>query len=76
MRQCVFNLNANSILISIHETCDTPNVAIEWVILMLLLTREIPVSNLGPETYTPDEGSRVFSQFLQANSGIVSQIRP
>jgi hypothetical protein len=37
--------------------------------------REVPGSNLGPETSYP-KGVHGFPQRLQANSGIVPKIRP
>jgi hypothetical protein len=35
------------------STCETPNVVVEWPTI-LLRVREVPGSNLGPETGYPD----------------------
>jgi hypothetical protein len=43
---------------------------IEWLTLLLRIL-EVPVSNLGPETGYPDRVFPDFSQYLEANSGIV-----
>jgi hypothetical protein len=43
------------------------NVVVEWLALLLRI-REVPVSNLGPETFYL---GRDFSQYLQENIGIV-----
>jgi hypothetical protein len=40
-----------------------PNVAVEW--LALLHNREVPGSNLGPESDYPDGGFQGFPQSLQ-----------
>jgi hypothetical protein len=46
-----------------------PNVAIEWVVLLLHIW-EVPASTLGPEIGCG------FSQSLQAYAGVISVIRP
>jgi hypothetical protein len=41
------------------------------VIALVLRTRQVPVSSVGPETGYPGWGFRGFPQSLQANAGIV-----
>jgi hypothetical protein len=48
---------------------NSPNVVVEWLTLLLLI-REIPGSNLGPEIAYPDYGFHYFPQSLQANAGV------
>jgi hypothetical protein len=48
------------------------NFVVEWLALLLCI-REVPGSNLGPETGYPDWG---FPQSFQANTEIVPFIRP
>jgi hypothetical protein len=46
-----------------------PNVVVEW--FTLLRIREVPGSDLDPETDYPDWGFCGFPRSLQANAGIV-----
>jgi hypothetical protein len=54
---------------------NSPNFAFEWAELLLLI-REETDWNPDSETGHPDWGFRGFLQFLQANTGIMSHIRP
>jgi hypothetical protein len=57
------------------ETTASLNLAAEWLALLFRI-RNVLDSNLDPETGYPGEGFRDFSQSLEANAGIVPQIRP
>jgi hypothetical protein len=46
------------------------NIMIKWSTVLLPI-REVPGSNLGPETGYHDRGFSWFPQSLQANAGIV-----
>jgi hypothetical protein len=54
---------------------EIPTGVIEWVTL-LLRVREVPISNLGPETGHADLDFTCFSSSLQPNTIIAPQIRP
>jgi hypothetical protein len=45
-----------------------PNVVVEWLIHLI---REVPGSNLIPETGCPDSGFLGFPQSLKVNAGMV-----
>jgi hypothetical protein len=52
----------------IGQHMHTPNGVFEWL-KFLTCIREVPASNLGPETGYPDV--RYFPQSLQVNAGII-----
>jgi hypothetical protein len=75
--QAVSFQKASSLQFSMHPYSSSselhtkrPNVVLEWLTLLLLI-REVPGSNIGPETAYPDWGISLFSQAFQASVGIL-----
>jgi hypothetical protein len=69
---CIGLITKICVLIStLQEAFGGPKVAAECL-AHLIRIREVPGSNLGPETGDTDWGFRGYPQSLQANAGVVS----
>jgi hypothetical protein len=54
-----------------------PNfAAAKWLALLLRIRVGLSEREFGPDTSYPGKGFRSFPQYLHANAGTVSQIRP
>jgi hypothetical protein len=60
-------------LMNWHHDAKLPSVIIKYVALLFPI-RDIPSSNLDPETDSPEFSFRVLPQPLQANAGTAPQI--
>jgi hypothetical protein len=63
------------VIISSRSFCNTGNIVVEWLTLMLRI-REVHRSNLGSETDYIVRGFGLFLSVPPAYSGIVLYIRP